>query len=264
MLFVAQITLVATTMAEVSAIIITYNEAEHIVAAIESLAWADEVMVVDSFSSDETVTLAEPIATRVLQRKFTYHAEQKNWAIPQAAHEWVFILDADERVTPALANEIRDLLALPEIAHDAFWIRRTNYFFGKRIRFSGVQGDKVIRLFKRDTCRYNDKQVHEEIVTSGSIGRLRSRLTHHSFRSAEHFAEKHERYAERAASDLMKRGVRPNFFHLKIKPVFRFLKHFVWQLGFLDGAAGYKLSRLFAKSVRLRYERLLGHLRQSQ
>jgi len=250
-------------MQKVTAIIITLNEADNIVEAIKSVSWADEIMVVDSFSSDETVTLAEPLATRVLQREFMYHAEQKNWAIPQAAHEWVFILDADERVTPALAVEIKDILALPEIAHDAFWIRRTNYFFGKRIRFSGVQGDKVIRLFKRDTCRYNDKQVHEEVVTNGSLGKLRARLEHYSFRSPRHFNEKHERYAERAASDLMKRGVHPNFFHFRIKPAFRFLKHFVWQLGFFDGAAGYKLSKLFAKSVRLRYEKLRELLEES-
>jgi glycosyltransferase involved in cell wall biosynthesis len=250
-------------MHRVSAIITSFNEADNVVGAINSVSWAQEILLVDSLSTDDTVALAKPLVTRVFQRAYENAASQKNWAIPQATHEWVFILDSDERCTPELAKEIAEILAMPDIEHDAFWIRRRNYYFGRRIRFSGLQRDKVIRLLRRDRCRYAEKQVHSEVEVQGTIGRLRGYIDHESFKSMEHYMAKLDRYATWAASDLLRKGVRPNFFHLKIKPAFRFLKHYILQLGFLDGRVGWTMSRLFAKSVSLRYQKLRALLQES-
>ena len=130
---------------KISAIIPTFNEEDHIIDAIESLAWADEIIVVDSFSTDNTVALAQSKGVKILQRNYEYSASQKNWAIPQASYDWVFILDADERVEDNLKKEISKIKN-SQPKNDAYWIPRQNHFMGKKIRFSGWQGDKVIRL----------------------------------------------------------------------------------------------------------------------
>ena len=150
---------------KISAIIPVFNEEDHIIAAIESLVWADEIIVVDSFSTDNTVALAQSKGVKILQRDYEYSASQKNWAIPQASYDWVFILDADERVEDNLKKEI-DKIKNSQTKNDAYWIPRQNHFMGKKIRFSGWQGDKVIRLFNRKKCHYEDKQVHAEIFVA--------------------------------------------------------------------------------------------------
>ena len=130
---------------QISAIIPVFNEEDHIIDAIESVSWADEIIVVDSFSTDKTLALAQSKGVKILQRAYQYSASQKNWAIPQAKYDWVFILDADERVNESLKEEILKLKK-KATTYDAFWIPRQNHFMGKKIRFSGWQGDKVIRL----------------------------------------------------------------------------------------------------------------------
>jgi glycosyltransferase involved in cell wall biosynthesis len=153
-------------MLPISVIITTHNEAHNIEGILATVGWADEVIIVDSFSTDETLQLAAPFEPVVYQRAYTGPADQKNWVIPKAKNEWILLLDADERVTPALRQEIEHWLQQDDIPFDAFWIGRRNHFLGKEIRYSGWQGDKVVRFFRRDKCRYNDKQVHEEIMTS--------------------------------------------------------------------------------------------------
>ena len=142
-------------------IITTFNEALHIGDLLDNIRWADEIIVVDSFSTDDTAVIAKKQGAIVHQRAYKGPADQKNWAIQQASNEWILLLDADERVTPALKKEVQRLLKQPNPHIDAYWIPRQNYFLGKKIKYSGWQGDKVIRFFK-SSCRYNDKQVHEE------------------------------------------------------------------------------------------------------
>ncbi len=145
-------------MIKLTTIIPTGNEAHNIIEAIKSVEFADEVMVVDSFSTDATVKLAEPLADTILQREYENSASQKNWAIPQAQHEWILLLDADERVTPALKKEVLSIIN-SNTQYSGFWIKRQNYFMKKKVRFSGWQGDKVIRLFKRDECKYENNII---------------------------------------------------------------------------------------------------------
>lgn len=241
-------------MRSLSVIITTFNEEHNIEGVLESVRWADDILIVDSFSTDRTLELARKFQVRILQRKYQGPADQKNWAIPQARSEWILLLDADERVTPALKKEVQQILGQPEISFDAFWIGRQNFFMGKKIRFSGWQGDAVIRLFRRDLCRYNDQQVHEEIITQGiRVGRLKNKMEHYTFKDTGHFLDKMRRYARWSAQDHSDRTRRVTFFHLYFKPLLRFLKHYIWQGGFLDGQVGFIISRIMAWGVFLRY-----------
>ncbi len=245
-------------MRPLSILVTTHNEAPNIERCLRSVAWADDLLVVDSFSTDETVALAQQLGARVEQRAYAGPADQKNWALPRARHEWVLILDADEAVSPALAEEIRALLAQPAIAEDAFWIGRNNHFLGRRVRYSGWQNDAVVRLVHRDRARYDAKQVHEEIDTSKlTVGRLRGKLEHYTFRSLDHFLDKTRRYARWSARDHVARTGRIGPFHLLVKPLFRFFKHYVLKGGFRDGRVGLIVSAVMAWGVFLRYVFLL-------
>ena len=250
-------------MHPLSVLITTFNEAEHIRDVLESVSWADEILVVDSFSTDATITLAEEFKAnifkgkmKILQRKYTSPAEQKNWAIPKVQHGWILILDADERVTPDLKNEIQILLQ-KEPTKDAYWIPRQSFFMGKKVKYSGWQGDAVIRLLKKEKCRYANVQVHEEIVTQGiEVGRLQNKLEHYTYRDLNHFLAKMERYADWSAQDHFAKTPKVTFFHLYLKPTFRFFKHYIFQLGFLDGKVGFIISVIMAWGVFLRYVKI--------
>ena len=239
-------------MEKLTAIIPTFNEEHNIVEAIKSVNFADEIIVVDSFSSDKTIELAKPQVNKIIQRKYENSASQKNWAIPQAQHEWILILDADERVSEDLKNEIQNVLkSNPD--ESGFWIGRINYFMNKKIRFSGWRGDKVIRLFRRDECKYEELNVHAEIISEGTIGSLKQKLIHNTFVSREDFHKKLDRYAKWQAKDYDSKTGTITFYHTLLKPAIRFLKHFIFQLGFIDGKVGFIISRYQANAVKMRY-----------
>ena len=262
----------------------TYNEAPNIEAALESVAaWAAEIIVVDSFSTDGTVEIIEKFGDiRLFQRAYFGPADQKNWAIPQAKNQWILLMDADERATPAMRDEIAEILrglsmsdlgfsisehGTSDIRHptsdirhpiDGYWVGFTHFFMGQKVRFSGWQNDKTVRLIQRDRCRYNQNRVHEEIVTDGlTMGRLTAKFDHYTFRDITHFVQKQERYAAWSAIDHDKKTGRITAFHFVIKPFFRFFKHFFLKLGFLDGKIGFIIASVAAWSVFLRYVKIL-------
>ena len=236
-------------------IIPTYNEEGTIGDCLASVGFADEVLVVDSFSTDGTVRLAREAGARVLQHEYVYSARQKNWAIPQAAHEWVLLVDSDERVTAPLRDEI---LALLESGpkHDGYWILRANHFLGRRMRRCGWGTDRVIRLFRRDVSRYQDREVHAEIELPGPLPVLRHPLEHHSFRSFRQYWRKLQLYSEWGAAQMYKEGRRAGALQILGRPVTRFIKMYVIRLGFLEGVHGLVLSLLGAFTVYLKYARL--------
>ncbi len=239
---------------KLSVIITTYNEEDNISGVLESVRWSDEIIVVDSFSVDNTVAIAKNYTGKILQREYKGPADQKNWAIPQAGHRWVLILDADERVTLELQKEIQNLLMTEKIPCDAYWIGRENHFMKKKIRYSGWQNDAVIRLINRDKCRYNHLQVHEEIETQGiKVGYLKNKLVHYTYKNIDHFLAKMQRYALWSAKDHQHQTPTITIFHLLIKPFFRFFKHFILKKGFLDGKIGLVVSVIMAWGVFLRY-----------
>ncbi len=234
-------------------IITTYNEAFHIADLLDNIQWADEIIVVDSFSADDTVAIAKSKGAIIYERAYEGPADQKNWAIQRASNEWILLLDADERVTPHLKMEVLELLKSPKNGVDAYWIFRQNYFLGKKIKYSGWQGDKVIRFFK-SSCRYDDKQVHEEIVTQGiGIGFLKGKLDHYTYQNMDQFLDKMRRYAKWSAQDHEAKTGRIGLFHLWFKPAFRFVKHYFLKGGFRDGKAGFIISIVMAWGVFLRY-----------
>ena len=242
-----------------SIIYTTFNETDIIERSLASVAgWSDDLQIVDSYSTDGTAELlAARTDVQLVQRAYSGPADQKNWAIGRARHEWILLLDADEIVTPELRREIDDLLRAPDL-QDAYWIRRNNYFMGRRIRYSGWRNDRVVRFFHRDRARYNDRQVHEEIRLDGlRVGELSGRLEHYTFKYMDHFLDKTRRYARWKAQDTAERTPRVTWFHLLIKPGFRFFSQYVLKGGFRDGREGLIICYVVAYGVFLRYAFLL-------
>ncbi len=240
---------------KITAIIPTFNEEIHIEAAIKSVDFADEVIVIDSFSTDATLDIAKQFGVRVLQRVFDDFSSQKNYAIAQASHDWIYVLDADERVSPKLKSEILELVkTIPK--HVGYYVKRNFYFSETKIRFSGWQRDKVLRLFRRDVCVYK-KKIHEEIVSNGSLGFLEGRIEHYSYRNYQQYISKLKFYATLQAKELLQKGQCISPYHLIIKPIVRFFIQYVIQLGFLDGVKGFVISWAHAYGVLLRYLELL-------
>jgi glycosyltransferase involved in cell wall biosynthesis len=243
------------TRPSLTVIVPTFNEESTLRDCLESVRFADEILVVDSFSSDATVAIARELGARVLQHEYVYSAKQKNWSIPQATHEWVLLVDSDERVTPDLRQEILTLLAAGP-RHDGYWILRANHFLGRRIRHCGWGTDKVIRLFRRDVARYQDREVHAEIDLPGPLPVLRHPLEHRSFRSFGQYWRKLQIYSEWGAAQLYKEGRKAGALQIFGRPVTRFFKMYVVRLGFLEGLHGLVLSMLGAFTVYLKYARL--------
>ena len=243
-------------MEKLTVIIPTYNEEINIVDVLKSVDFADEIMIVDSFSTDKTLELAKVYTNFVIQREYEYSAAQKNWAIPQASNEWILLVDADERVTEELKLEILDLLKNPSINNfSGYWISRKNHFMGKHVRFGGWN-DKVIRLFKKSECRYEDKQVHAEIIDTGKIGSLKEKLYHDTYVNFDFHMEKLNRYAWLQANDYDKKTGTLTPFHFIIKPCWRFFKHYIIQGGFRDGVVGLTVAYNHSYAVYMRYVKL--------
>ena len=248
---------------KITAIIPTLNEEINIEQAIKSVDFADEIIVIDSYSSDNTVSLAKKHNVNLIMREFDDYSSQKNYAIEKAKHNWIYVLDADERVTPKLKKEIIEAAKNPN-DFVGFYVFRTFYFAGKKLKYSGYQHDKVIRLFRKDKCQYNGKKVHERIKADGEVGFLNNKLEHYTYRNYNHFIEKLNRYAGIKAEILYKEGVSVNAFHLLIKPPVRFIIHYFIKGGIFDGFPGFMVSVIMAYGVLSRYIKLwlLNHNRE--
>lgn len=243
-------------MEKITAIIPTFNEEVNIKEAIESVHWCDEIIVVDSFSRDRTVEIVKGFpGVRLLEHEYEHSAAQKNWTIPQASYPWIFLLDADERPTPELVEEIKTVLGAGSSC-SGFWMYRRNHFMGKRINYSGWQSDKVIRLFKRDECRYQNKHVHAEIEAKGGIGVLKHKLIHYTYKDLVSYLQKADRYTTWGALDRFhafeKSGRKIGLLYLFLRPFGRFLRHYFLRLGILDGTHGFVISALAATNVFIR------------
>jgi glycosyltransferase involved in cell wall biosynthesis len=240
--------------APLSAIVPCFNEERMIAACLESLNFVDEILVVDSFSTDKTLELARGFPVRIIQHEYANSAAQKNWAIPQATHPWVLIVDSDERVTPELASEIKEILRKPE--HDGYWIRRRNFFLGREIRHGTWRTDKVLRLFRRDSGRYQNKHVHAEIEMKGSIGWCAHPLIHYSYRDLEDYLRKAPRYTTWGAMNARDKGIRGTRWRMLGHSAACFFKGYIIKRGFADGAEGLIIAMMESFSAFLKYARL--------
>lgn len=240
---------------KITAIIPTLNEAIHIEEAIKSVCFADEIIVIDSFSTDDTTAIAQKLGVKIIQREFDDFSSQKNFAIAQAKHDWIFIIDADEKITSELRQELNTLFE-QKPTKEAYWFYRINYFMGRQIRFSGWKNDKVIRFFNKKKCKYNGKLVHEEIDVNGETGFIKSKLIHYPYKYFDHYVNKLNKYAWLQAKMLLQENESANAFHFVIKPLFRFINHYILKLGFLDGYPGFVIAVLQSYGVFTRYVKL--------
>ena len=241
-------------MTKITAIIPTLNEEIHIADAIKSVSFADEIIVIDSYSIDETIEIAEQFNVKIIKRKFDDFSSQKNFAIEQARYDWIYILDADERVTLEVEKEILNAVKNPN-GNVGFFVRRSFYFAGKKIKYSGWQRDKVVRLFLKEHCKYQGV-VHETITAKGKLGFFKHKIDHYGYKNYDHFIFKIHQYGELKAKQLHASGKRVNLFHIFVKPIFRVFSHFVLKRGFLDGYTGLILSITQGYAVLTRYVKL--------
>lgn len=244
-----------STLTKITAIIPTYNEESNIQRALDSVYFADEIIVIDSFSSDKTVEIVKQSKAILLQRKFDDFSKQKNYAINKATNDWVFLLDADEILTKKLELEVLKTIN-SDTKYVAFYIYRNFFFKKKKLKYSGWQRDKVIRLFKKSESTYKGK-VHEEIETTSEVGFLSERINHYSYKNYKSYRNKLKVYAKLQAEELLESGKFVTPYHLLIKPLVRFFIQFVIKLGFLDGYRGVVISKVHAYGVWRRYIELL-------
>lgn len=238
-------------MRTLTVIIPTFNEALYIEDALRSVAFADEIIIIDSFSTDNTVALAEPYATKILERKFDNFSGQKNFALQQATCDWVLFVDADERVTHSMEAEIKEILKDPE--HGGYKINFPHFYMN---RFLYHHSDDVLRLVEREGAKYSGN-VHEKLECRGSIGKLKNKMLHYTYKGLNNYITKKESYAWFQAEQLFKKGKKVSWFHLFIKPTYRFFRSYILKGGFRDGIPGMTVAAVNAYGVFERYVKLL-------
>jgi glycosyltransferase involved in cell wall biosynthesis len=235
-----------------SAVVITFNEEERLRACLESLVWADELVVVDAESTDKTVQIAREFTDRVWVRPWPGFAAQKNFAIEQATGDWILSVDADEEVSPELKEEIGAVLSDRGDGADGYRVPRRNIFWGRWVRHGGLYPDWQLRLFRRGRGRFVDHAVHESVKVTGTVGRLRAPLVHRSYRRVADFLARADRYSTLAAEAWIRSGRPARVGDLVWRPLGRFLGMYVVRAGFLDGWRGFLLACLYAYYVFIR------------
>lgn len=227
---------------KLTALIPCKNERLNIRPCIESVReLADEILVADSGSTDGTLDIVRSLGgCRIIEREYVHSANFKNWAIPQAEHPWVLLVDADERVTPELAKEIRAVLNDPPADVDGYWIGRKNHFLGYHIAHCGWETDDVLRLFRRDAARYRERWVHAEIeMPKSRVRRLENPFDHYTAWNSDEYWRKINRYASWGALNLRDEGHKVNLLSMVFRAPLRFLQLYILRLGFLDGMPGF-------------------------
>lgn len=243
-------------MSTLSVIIISKNEALNIRACLESVAWADEIIVVDSASQDDTVAICREFTSHVYSHDWPGFGAQKNRALAYASKDWVLSLDADERVTPELRIQLVE--AMRDSHADGYYVPRLSQFCGRFIKHSGWYPDYVLRLFKRGKGRFSDDLVHESVLLQGKAGKLSSPLLHYSYRDEADVERKVEQYAAAAATQMFGNGRTANLVDAPLRAGWAFFRTYCLRLGFLDGTAGFNIARMNARTTYLKYEKLRG------
>jgi glycosyltransferase involved in cell wall biosynthesis len=238
----------------VTATVITFNEAANIEAALASLGFADEIVVVDSESTDDTVAIARRFTDKVFVRPWPGYIAQKNFAAEQASHDWIFSLDADERVSPPLADEIRGLPAEDAVA--GYRIPRVTFHLGRWLRSTDWYPDHQLRLYDRRRGRWAGRHVHESVRADGTVARLSGEILHYAYRDLSHHLQTMDRYTTLAARQLFEDGRRAGWWDLALHPPAAFLRNYLLRGGFRDGVPGLIVSAMNARYVGLKLAKL--------
>ena len=240
------------TRARLSVVIVTLNEEERIRECLDSVAWADVIVVVDAESTDMTVAIAREATDHVIVRPWPGFHAQKNFGLDRTTGEWILSLDADETVSPELRSEITAILESGGSA-DGYAVSRHNVFWGRWVRHGGLYPDWQNRLFRRGRGRFSERAVHESVTVDGAVARLRGHLVHRSYRDVADFLARADRYTSLAADEWVAAG-RPSrpLVDMVVRPLGRFLQMYVARAGFLDGWRGFLLATLYAYYVLMR------------
>jgi len=241
---------------EISAIVVCFNEEDNIGDCLESLKWCDEIVVVDSFSTDRTVEICRRYTDRVVQRAWAGYRDQKAFAHSLATKEWVFLVDADERVPPELRSEIREALTRMGGRYAAFSVPRLVYYLGRWWRRGGWYPDYDIRIFRRDRASWGGMDPHERILIDGKVCRLRHPLHHFSYRDISDHLKRINRFTTVSAAELRGQGREARWTDILLRPAFRFFRFYLWKRGFLEGFPGFFIAATAAVYVFLRYAKL--------
>ena len=241
---------------KISATVITLNEEHNIAAALESLSWADEIIVVDSESTDRTADIARRFTDRIFVRPWPGYSAQKNFAAEQASNDWIFSLDADERVSVELAREIEQLKSGAEQQIAGFEMPRLTFYLGRWIKHSGWHPDYKLRLYNRSRARWRGDYVHETLEVDGEVEKLDGNILHYTVRDASEHHLRMDRYTTLAAQQSYSQGKRASRVSLFVSPVVVFLRSYIFKLGFLDGVPGLAIARFgahyeFLKNLKL-------------
>lgn len=237
-----------------SVAVITKNEARNIEDCLRSVAWAQEIVVVDEFSTDGTADMAKGLGARVFQESWKGFAGQKNSAVDKTRGDWILSLDADERIPLPLREEIEQTICRNDAFH-GYFIARKNFFSGQWIRHGGWYPDYCLRLFKRGTGRFEERAVHEKLVVTGPTGYFRNPLEHYTYRSVADYLIRMERYSRLAALEIAEANRPPLWSALTLRPAFTFLNMYLLRGGFLDGKKGLFLAASYAYYTFLKYYR---------
>jgi glycosyltransferase involved in cell wall biosynthesis len=241
---------------EISAIVVCFNEEENIRACLESLKWCDEIVVVDSFSTDRTVEICKEYTERVIQRPWAGYRDQKAFAHSQATKDWVFLVDADERVPSALREEIRDALRRLGTRYAAFLVPRLVHYLGRWWWRGGWYPDYDVRVFRRELATWGGSDPHERILISGKVRRLKQPLHHFSYRNIADHLERINHFTDVSSGELEGQGRRWRCMDNLCRPPFRFFRSYVWKRGFLEGFPGFFVAATAAVYVFLKYAKL--------
>jgi glycosyltransferase involved in cell wall biosynthesis len=222
----------------ISVLLPTFNCEKTVRATLESVKWADEILVADSYSTDATLDVCREYGARVIQHEYINSATQKNWALPQCRHEWVFQIDSDEVMTPELRGEVEKAVAAAPAQTHAFRMPRRNHMLGRWVRFGGTYPDYQVRLVRRDLARWREREVHAHITVAGDVGTLGSDLLHYDIPVIAKTLRNLDRYTRYEADELKKNGRSFRWHHLLLRPFGAFLYRYLWLQGFRDGWRG--------------------------
>lgn len=241
---------------KLTALIITLNEEKNIRELVHNLDFADEIIVVDSFSTDKTVEILNEFShVKIYQHKFNNFSEQRNIALNYATNDWILFIDADERISAELKEEIIKTLQNPNPKR-GYFLKRKFYFFNEPVHFSGLQSDKNLRLFQKKDAKYNGI-VHEKLNFNDNVGILNTYLIHNSYTHHQHFKDKVFYYNRLKAIEKLNNGTKPNSLLATFHPIYTFLNRYFFRLGFLDGKKGFVICKVYAQGIKERYNEML-------
>jgi glycosyltransferase involved in cell wall biosynthesis len=249
-------------MEKITVAIITKNEERNIRDCLESVKWADEIVVVDNGSMDHTLSICKEYGARIFQEEWKGYSGQKNSAIEKAGNEWVLNLDADERASAELRQEMQKGLEENQ-AVDGYWIPRKNYFLGQWIRYCGWYPDLNLRLFRKSRGRFGERAVHERVEVQGKTSTLTHPLIHETYRSLSDFILRMDRYSTLAAQEMHQQRRKFRLIDVVFRPPFTFLQMYFLRAGFLEGYLGFILSVLYSYYTFAKYTKLK-ELRKSE